>query len=139
MYLRRAGWTDQRQFSIRTAAGARPTILSDTTCRWTWPRARRGHGRDLGVPYSRSTSAIRSARSAWGRRLSWRLALEEIGPPISNDARFPDRTKRVVLDRLAPDRIRARIFERGVGETASSGPAPAAQAVAHVLRAATLR
>ena len=34
LYLRRAGWTDARQFSIQTAAGEiRPTILSDTTCR----------------------------------------------------------------------------------------------------------
>ena len=34
LYLRRAGWTDQQQFSIRTAAGElRPTILGDTTCR----------------------------------------------------------------------------------------------------------
>ena len=35
---------------------------------------------------------------------------------------------------LAPDRIRARIFERGVGETASSGTGACGAAVAHVLR-----
>ena len=41
MYLRRAGWTDQQQFSIRTVAGElRPTILSDTTCRVDMGRAR---------------------------------------------------------------------------------------------------
>ena len=34
LYLRRAGWTDQRQFSIQTAAGEiRPTILGPSTCR----------------------------------------------------------------------------------------------------------
>ena len=35
---------------------------------------------------------------------------------------------------LAPDRIRARIFERGVGETASSGTGACGAAIAHVLR-----
>ena len=33
-----------------------------------------------------------------------------------------------------PGRIRARIFERGVGETASSGTGACGAAVAHVLR-----
>ena len=35
---------------------------------------------------------------------------------------------------LAPDAIRARIFERGVGETLSSGTGACGAAVAHVLR-----
>src|SRR5215207_4711884 len=41
LYLRRAGWTDQRQFSIQTVAGEiRPTILGPTTCRVDMGRAR---------------------------------------------------------------------------------------------------
>ena len=33
LYLRRAGWTDQRQFSIQTVAGEiRPTITGETSC-----------------------------------------------------------------------------------------------------------
>src|SRR4051794_2692501 len=40
LYLRRAGWTQARRFSIQTAAGEiRPTILSDTTCRVDMGRA----------------------------------------------------------------------------------------------------
>ena len=40
LYLRRAGWTDQRQFSIQTAAGEiRPTILGPSTCRVDMGRA----------------------------------------------------------------------------------------------------
>ena len=35
---------------------------------------------------------------------------------------------------LAPDRIRARIFERGVGETLSSGTGASGAAIAHVVR-----
>jgi diaminopimelate epimerase len=34
---------------------------------------------------------------------------------------------------VAPDRIRARIFERGVGETSASGTGATGAAVAHVL------
>src|SRR5262245_41724397 len=41
MYLRAAGWTDQRQFSIQTAAGEiRPTIHDDRTCTLDMGRAR---------------------------------------------------------------------------------------------------
>ncbi len=35
---------------------------------------------------------------------------------------------------MAPNRIRARIFERGVGETMSSGTGATGAAVAHVAR-----
>ena len=35
---------------------------------------------------------------------------------------------------IAPDAIRARIFERGVGETLSSGTGASGAAVAHVVR-----
>src|SRR3954466_10381353 len=41
MYLKRSGWTEQRQFSIQTAAGEiRPTILDDRTCTLDMGRAR---------------------------------------------------------------------------------------------------
>src|SRR5688500_15070869 len=40
LYLHRAGWTDQRQFSIQTVAGEiRPTILGVSTCRVDMGRA----------------------------------------------------------------------------------------------------
>src|SRR3954449_12042617 len=40
MYLHRRGWTDRRQFSIRTVAGEiRPTILDETRCRVDMGRA----------------------------------------------------------------------------------------------------
>src|ERR1700712_2263930 len=41
LYLRAAGWTDQTQFSIQTAAGeVRPTILDERTCTLDMGRAR---------------------------------------------------------------------------------------------------
>src|SRR3954454_24181830 len=49
MYLRRAGWTDQQQFSIQTIAGEiRPTILSDRACRVDMGRASLRHAGESG-------------------------------------------------------------------------------------------
>src|SRR5215207_1884414 len=137
LYLRRAGWTDQRQFSIRTAAGElRPTILSDTTCRVDMGRARDdGTGEIAGFRYQQVNvgNPQCSIRVGSERELA-ALALGELGPPISNDARFPNRTNVSFWTELATDRIRARIFERGAGETASSGTGACGAAVAHALR-----
>jgi len=63
-----------------------------------------------------------------------RLDLAAIGPGIERDPRFPNRTNVSFYTELAPDVIRARIFERGVGETMSSGTGASGAAVAHVLR-----
>ncbi|MGZ4267967.1 MAG: diaminopimelate epimerase [Solirubrobacteraceae bacterium] len=137
MYLRRAGWTDARQFSIQTAAGEiRPTILGETTCRVDMGRARLGHAGELaGFRFQHLTignpqTAIRVASEA---ELAV-LDLPAIGPAIEHDAQFPNRTNVSWYAELAPGRIRARIFERGVGETASSGTGACGAAIAHVLR-----
>jgi diaminopimelate epimerase len=62
------------------------------------------------------------------------LDLAAIGPAIESDARFPQRTNVSWFTVLGADRIRARIFERGVGETASSGTGACGAAIVHVLR-----
>ena len=59
---------------------------------------------------------------------------KKVGPAIERDPRFPNRTNVSFWTELVPGRIRARIFERGVGETASSGTGACGAAVAHVLR-----
>jgi diaminopimelate epimerase len=46
---------------------------------------------------------------------------------------FPNRTNVSWYSALGPGRIRARIFERGVGETLSSGTGAIGAAVAHHL------
>jgi diaminopimelate epimerase len=65
------------------------------------------------------------------------LDLAAIGPGIEGHELFPNRTNVswYTLQASEPpgDRIRARIFERGVGETLSSGTGAAGAAVAHVL------
>jgi len=137
MYLRRAGWTDARQFSIQTAAGEiRPTILDETTCRVDMGRARLGHEGELRefhfqhLSIGNPQTAIRMPSEADLAALDLPL----IGPAIETDPQFPNRTNVSWYAELAPDRIRARIFERGVGETASSGTGACGAAIAHVLR-----
>ena len=57
------------------------------------------------------------------------LDLAAIGPEIENSELFPNRTN-VSFFRTDGDRVRARIFERGVGETLSSGTGASGAAVA---------
>ncbi len=61
------------------------------------------------------------------------LDLSTVGPPIEHDPRFPRRTNVSWYTELEPGLIRARIFERGVGETLSSGTGATGAAVAYHL------
>jgi diaminopimelate epimerase len=137
LYLRRAAWTSERRLSIQTAAGEiRATVLSETTCRVEMGRAALLHEGELGgarfqhltIGNPQTVFEVRSEAALEA------LDLGEIGPPIESDPQFPGRTNvswYAVLDGSA---IRARIFERGVGETASSGTGACGAAIVHVLR-----
>src|SRR5207253_2920778 len=64
------------------------------------------------------------------------LELDAVGPPIESHPEFPNRTNvcwYTELDPSSTDRIRARIFERGVGETLSSGTGACGAAIAYAL------
>jgi diaminopimelate epimerase len=147
MYLRRSGATDRDAFSIQTAAGEiRPTILGPTTCRVDMGRARLrsehfpgggedGTGEVAGfafqhVAIGNPQCAIRVA----GLEELLALDLPAIGPAIEHDPQFPNRTNVSFWCTTGPGTIRARIFERGVGETQSSGTGACGAAVAFVLR-----
>ena len=147
LFLRRSGWTDQDTFSIQTDAGEiRPTITSETTCRVDMGRATLrskdypdgdddGRGEVAGwrfqhVCIGNPQCAIRVADSDTLAGLD----LGAIGPQIEHAPQFPNRTNVSFWTEVAPDRIRARIFERGVGETLSSGTGASGAAVAHVIR-----
>jgi diaminopimelate epimerase len=56
--------------------------------------------------------------------------LPRIGPLLETHSRFPQRTNVQVAHVEAPLRIRARVWERGAGETASSGSSAVAVAAA---------
>ena len=54
----------------------------------------------------------------------------EIGPLLETHPRFPDRTNVQVARVDGPGEVTARVWERGVGETASSGTSAVAVAAA---------
>jgi len=150
MYLRRNGWTDSDAFSISTAAGeVRPRITGPDTCTVDMGRARLGSEKDFPSGGEDGTGTLTAA----GRELSFQfvsvgnpqcsievddgleqLDLSELGPPIERHELFPNRTNVSFWRREGDAAIRARIFERGVGETMSSGTGATGAAVAAVLR-----
>jgi len=150
MYLRRRGWTSADTFSIQTAAGEiRPRITSETTCTVDMGRAKL---RSRDFPSGEEDGAGRLEAS--GRK--WRfqhvsvgnpqcaiavpdpealaaLDIPALGPALERHELFPRRTNVSWWAELAPGVIRARIFERGVGETLSSGTGATGAAVSYVL------
>ena len=147
LYLRRTGWTTRDTFSIQTAAGEiRPTITGPTTCRVDMGRAALrskdypdgpddGTGEIGGYRFQHvSIGNPQCAIHVSDRAVLEELDLAAIGPAIERDSRFPNRTNVSFYTELAPGVIRARIFERGVGETLSSGTGASGAAVAYVLR-----
>jgi len=166
LYLRHRGWTDQDTFSIHTAAGPiHANITGRFSCRVDMGRARLT-SRDFpagpadGVGELRIAAAVDAGDSP--PAMIWRfqhvsignpqcaiavadaaalaaLDLPAVGPAIEGHAEFPNRTNVswfTELDPGPPARIRARVFERGVGETLSSGTGATGAAIAYVLGAA---
>lgn len=150
LYLRRRGWTEADTFSIQTAAGEiRPTITSESTCTVDMGRARLRSG-DYPDGDPDGSGELTAAGRTWrfqhvqvgnpqcsipvadGDVLA-ALDLPAIGPEIENHPLFPHRTNVSWFHELAPGRIRARIFERGAGETLSSGTGAIGAAVTYVL------
>ena len=137
LYLRENGWTQSDTYSIQTVAGEiRAAITGERTCRMDMGRAIvRFDGEIGGMRFQHLTignpqTPIRIA----DREELEALDLAKLGPLIEHHDAFPNRTNVSFWTELAPDRIRARIFERGVGETMSSGTGASGAAVAHVLR-----
>jgi diaminopimelate epimerase len=151
LYLRRRGWTDADEFSILTAAGeVRPRITSPTSC-----AIEMGTASTESKNFPSGGPDGKGELEAGGR--AWRfqhvsignpqcvievgdeveeLDLSAIGPPIESHPLFPNRTN-VSFTRVDGSTVRARIFERGVGETLSSGTGASGAAVAAVLGGAS--
>jgi diaminopimelate epimerase len=150
LYLRHHGWTDEDTFSIQTAAGPiRPTITSASECTVDMGRARvrsddypsgadDGRGELTAADYTWRFQHVQvgnpqCAIAVDSEQDLAELDLPRIGPPIESNPLFPNRTN---VSWFAPRddvTIRARIFERGVGETSASGTGATGAAVAHVL------
>ncbi|HUA11669.1 MAG TPA: diaminopimelate epimerase [Solirubrobacteraceae bacterium] len=150
MYLRRRGWTDRDEFTILTDAGVlRPTITGADTCTIDL-----GHASLTSADYPGGAQdgrgELQVGESTWAfQHISIgnpqctiavgdldelaALDLPAIGPPIEASSLFPHRTNVSWYYPYATDRIRARIFERGVGETLSSGTGATGAAIGYLL------
>jgi diaminopimelate epimerase len=147
LYLRRSGWTEADTFKVITKAGpVTPTITGENTVSMAIGRASvtsadYPSGPDDGV------GSVESGGREWrfqhvnvgnpqcvievGDDVE-DLDLQGIGPAIESAAQFPNRTN-VSFIRVDGSTVRARIFERGVGETLSSGTGASGAAVAAFL------
>jgi diaminopimelate epimerase len=65
--------------------------------------------------------------------------LPRLGPLLETHARFPRRTNVQVARRTGDAELAARVWERGVGETASSGTSAVAVAAAFGMRPSVVR
>jgi diaminopimelate epimerase len=147
LYLRHRGWTEADTFSIQTVAGEiRPTITGPTTCRVDMGRAAltskdypQGPPDGTGTVEGHAFQHVSIGNPQCAIRVAAREELEALdlttlGPRIEHAPLFPNRTNVSFWTALAPGVIRARIFERGAGETLSSGTGACGAAVAHVIR-----
>ena len=149
LYLRRRGWVEEDTFSIQTLAGEiRPTITGPDTCTVDMGRARL-QSEDFPQGGPDGTGSLTAEGHTWrfqhvsignpqcaiatGLADLEALDLGAVGPSIEHHPSFPNRTNVSWFDEIAPGVIRARIFERGVGETMSSGTGATGAAVAYVL------
>ena len=145
MYLRLRGWADSDSFSIQTAAGEmRPRITGPDTCTMDMGRARLtskdfpsggddGRGEVDGFAFQHVSIGNPQCAIEYEGDLEG-LDLGAVGPGIETSGLFPNRTNVSFWQRTGDGEIRARIFERGVGETMSSGTGAVGAAVAAVLR-----
>jgi diaminopimelate epimerase len=150
LYLRRNGWTNENEFAIGTVAGPiRPTITGELTCSVDMGRASTA-SKDFPSGGEDGRGTLEAAGRTWefqhvsignpqcaivvDEELD-ELDLGEIGPGIEGHELFPNRTN-VSFIAIDGSRVRARIFERGVGETLSSGTGASGAAVTAFLRGA---
>ena len=151
LHLRAAGWTDRDEFTILTAAGeVTPEVTGPGSARVGMGRAATSSG-DYpdgdpsgigrievgGVERPFQHVSIGNPQCAIEIESGLEeLDLEAIGPAIESASIFPNRTN-VSFWNAEGSRVRARIFERGVGETLSSGTGATGAAVAAHLRGAS--
>jgi diaminopimelate epimerase len=150
LYLRRHGWTDADTFTIGTLAGpVTPTITSERTCSVEMGRAST-RSKDFPGGPADGRGSLEAAGATWEfQHVSIgnpqcaievedgveALDLTAIGPEIEGHELFPNRAN-VSFFKVDGSHVRTRIFERGVGETLSSGTGASGAAVAAFLRGA---
>jgi diaminopimelate epimerase len=149
MYLRRNGWTDAGSFSVLTAAGEIRPRIDGELCTMDIGRVRLRAEADFPSGGDDGTGTLSSDDQEFAFQFVQvgnpqvsievadgleELDLQRYGPGIERHELFPNRTNVSFWRRTGDAEIRARIFERGVGETMASGTGATGAAVAAALR-----
>lgn len=150
LYLRRAGWTDADEFEIATPAGpVRPRITAPDTVAMDLGRASVTSA-DYPDGPGDGAGTLEVGGTEWrfqhvnvgnpqcvidaGQEVE-EVDLRAVGRRVERHDLFPNRTN-VSFARFDGSAVRARIFERGAGETLASGTGASGAAVAAHLRGA---
>ena len=124
-----AGRTGAEEVTIRV--GPREVVARMLAGRRDRAGSRRGRGlRAASVVDGPRGRAGLGRKPARGRRRRSRTTFRCIGPLLETHPRFPERTNVQVARVDGPGRVTARVWERGVGETLSSGTSAVAVAAA---------
>ncbi len=128
-------WMDDREFVVRTAAGDHPvTVMDDRVLAFVGEpvgfrtgvlhvAGREFHPFAIGNPHA--VTFVDDVDDA---------PVADVGPVVERDPIFPNRTNVEFVEVLEDGGIKARIWERGVGETPASGTgATAAAYIAHTV------
>lgn len=129
------GWVQSRTFVVETAAGDHEVTVNEDGVRAF-----------VGVPNPfRTGTLVVAGHEVYPFAIGnphavlfvddiGEAPVTSVGPEIENDAMFPNRTNVEFVQLLDDGAIRARVWERGVGETPASGTGATASAyVAHTV------
>jgi len=139
-YLVYRGLATRDLVEVSTGAGRLSLSLLDRRdCRFRF-RANMGAPRDLaketlhvhGESYEATLLSLGNPHAVLFRSGFDVAELRRIGPRLESHPRFPRKTNVELVEILSASDIRMGIWERGVGETASSGTGSSASAVASI-------
>jgi len=137
LYMARHDWSSETTFTVGTPSGLlRAEILSPTRSRVLLGQATVRHEHMTFYERDAVHIVIGNPQTAIRMKSEADLELQEldtIGRTIETDIRFADRTNVSLWTPITESLIAARIWERGVGHTQSSGTGATGAAVAHFL------
>ncbi len=139
-YLVYRGLATRDVVEVATGAGRLSLALLDRSSRRLRFRANMGAARELakeslaidGESFEGTTLSLGNPHFVLLRPGFDVTELRRIGPRLESHPRFPRKTNVELVEVLSPSDIRMGIWERGVGETASSGTGASASAVAAI-------
>jgi diaminopimelate epimerase len=137
LYMVRHGWTSRTNFDVSAPSGVLSAEILDSNT----SRVALGHAKvhdaslrffDLDAVHVVIGNPQTSLRASTAAALDL-FDLGTLGSVVENSPQFPERTNVSVWTLLEPNVIKARIWERGVGLTNSSGTGACGAAIAHYL------